>query len=396
MKLYGIKYVFGRLQTFFLSLVVIWVAFIFLNLIFSQYFDSAYQTMSVKDLVGNTDMIFQLEPQNHDMKKKELEKIDCFVNDMGQVPGLLAYGRYSMYIMVFNEIEQSSEGGETLLIMNKELLPLTNIIDYDNLGKEREGMLPVLAGEKYRKSLEVGQVLSSPFMEQKFYVAGFIDEKARWLSDSLFYSENSTINLEDKMIVLSDKSFSSSEDYIMSYINNIYLKVNSDTEAVLSEVYALSKQYGVTIKCHTVTDMIKEYQNDNKERLLFISVITLVISIVTLLSVSMVNVINYFYRKREIAIMLCVGFSTRRILFYLLLENGIKIVVGFIGSFLVTSVLRGSIYNADWIRENFIQRQVVVCMLIYGGLLILSSFLVMHFVLARQGVQKLLGGNYHD
>lgn len=394
------KYMFRQImedmQLCVLSIIVIIVAFIFVNLVFAQYFDTTYQVMCVKKLLGNTDSVIQLEFQNHNMEEMELKKINNFVNDLKELPGLQASGKYSMYTMVFTELQHEQETETPIIIMNKEILSLIENFPCDDWKLENCEEIPILVGEKYRQELTIGQVISSPFVRESFRVVGFMNENYQWLADSLFFSENNITKLDDKMIVISDEGFSPTEDFVLSYINNIYVKAYSNTEEVLKQLDKLSDKYEVILKCHTITDLIQEYQKENREIRLVISIITLIISVVALLSAWMTNIINFMYRKREYAIMICVGFSVRSLIFMLFLENSMKIILGYIGAHFVVNLLHTNLQEMDLARETFIQERVLEISIIYGVILLITSLLFLGYMLKRKSVQNLLGGNYYD
>lgn len=159
-----------------------------------------------------------------------------------------------------------------------------------------------------------------------YVVVGILAKDAQWIDESMIYSsepmELSYTYSLNNMIICEDKDVSS----------NIWIytvQKENKPEDVRDKIRSIAKEYGIDMKFSSLENVFKKKESENRkitkytdDFLWFVSVTTIVIMICIQLS-------NIVSRSREYGILYANGASTKDLLWIMIIENTIKLFLGF-------------------------------------------------------------------
>lgn len=292
--------------------------------------------------------------ENEDSIGDDFEELKEFVNSKENS----VYGAFQMTETYFDELENNSSlielnrkiqgdvlfeswlSGSEVIFIDPEIF---DIIDFDLskdnfLPVEKDGELypPIYAGKALEGIVSIGDVLTLSSLDEKYIVAGFF-EGSRWLN------ENDPVvqplrSAEYRFIA----RFSEAEKQIPHYHNMSRHSTVGSTflycpPSVAEEFNKRAAEMGIKFKVTSLNDFIAEYQESNEQwlkELLFLAVIVLICSAVSIVSVLCVNVL---LKKREYGIKIAFGSTEKRVILSLgielLLLNSVSGIIGFAAAY---------------------------------------------------------------
>lgn len=292
--------------------------------------------------------------ENEDRIGDDFEELKAFVNSRENS----VYGAFEMIGMYFNELENNSSlielnrkiQGEVsfesrlsvseVIFIDPEIFDIINFDlskdDFLPVEKDGECYPPIYAGKALEGIVSIGDVLTLSNLDEKYIVAGFFGG-TRWLN------ENDPViqplrSAEYRFIA----RFSEAEKQI-PHIHNMtrHSTVGSTflycSPSVAEEFSERAAELGIKFKVTSLHDFIAEYQELNEQwlkELLFLAVIVLICSAVSIVSVLCVNVL---LKKREYGIKIAFGSTDKSVILSLgielLLLNLVSGVIGFAAAY---------------------------------------------------------------
>lgn len=333
--------------TYFMVLMTLTNSFVF----YTQM--SEVRRMFKTDL-RNTYRVDGLFIENEDTIGEDFDELKDFVNSRENS----VYGAFEMYSMQFYELENDPKlielnrkiKGDTvpeswlsyaeMIFVDPEIFEILKFDlskeDFSPIEKDGVFYPPIYAGKALEGIVSVGDILTWDNYDEKYIVAGFFDGK-QWVN------ENDPVvqplrDIDHRFIT----QFSAAEKQDTLYYNmsrhstvgSTFLYCSQNTAEEFGERAA---EMGIKFEVTSIYDFIEEYQQKKEQTLrdqLFLSVIVLICSAVSIVSVLCVNVL---LKKREYGIRIAFGGTLKKVILSLGLEllllDMISGVIGFAAAY---------------------------------------------------------------
>ncbi|PWJ09644.1 FtsX-like permease family protein [Ruminococcus flavefaciens] len=228
-----------------------------------------------------------------------------------------------------------------------------------------------------------------------FIVAGILDSSQRWINDTLLYgfdlnAMDYTIDCKSCILSFYDGAPSSSDMWICA-------SENYSIDQVIDVVYELADKYNTEVR---YTTLRTSYERSAQDWIILNSILSKLIVIVCFSCVLMLlcyQIYRLLIMKREMGIMLSVGFSISEISKSLILSNIILSLV----SFLITIPL--SLFVVKWwfqandmmevVNKLLLKHSYPISLAVIICIIIISSILLIRFLNKLTPIEMIGGQN---
>lgn len=317
--------------TFFLALLTLTNSFAF-------YTQNADVCKLFRNDMDNTYRVDAVKIENEDNIGADFEELKAFVNEQENA----VCGAYDIVGTYFDELTDNPE----FIALNKkayagtkyekhpftvkvvyidtEILQIVNFEltenDFQPIEKDGELYLPLYAGTDFNEILSVGDTLTTSNAGEKYIVAGFLENK-KWLDDNdavtmppvslnhMFLAQFS--ELEKQL---------SKHDLNMIHHSTVGKIFMNCSKNVADEFNARATEKGIIFNVISLAEFTELWKSNNEEVLqqyLFLAVIVLICSAISIVSTLCVNVL---LKKKEYGIKIAFGSTKGRIILSLCLE----------------------------------------------------------------------------
>lgn len=317
--------------TFFLALLTLTNSFAF-------YTQSADVRKLFRYDIDNTYRVDALKIENEDNLGADFEELKAFVNEQEDA----VCGAYDIVGIYFDELTNNPD----FIALNKntyagtkyerqpmtvkvvyidtEILQIVNFEltedDFRPIEKEGELYLPLYAGTDFDGILSVGDTLTTSNVGEKYIVAGFLENK-KWLDDNdaitmppvslnhMFLAQFSELEKQRSV-----------QDLNMIHHSTVGKIFMNCSKSVADEFNARAVEKGIKFNVSSLANFATLWKTNNEEVLrkyLFLAVIVLICSAISIVSTLCVNVL---LKKKEYGIKIAFGSTKERIILSLCFE----------------------------------------------------------------------------
>ena len=431
-----VKYVmtqmFHRKISLFSSMIVVTIAFLFLQVVLYPFGERYYNEIAVNQSIRKPDKTYHVKFLDLNMNAVNAEKVKAVIEDIQTKDGVSG-GKFYTHNLRFQEFQKEEyyqinhtewafelspekeelmkqmnvDGLQDMIFLDPQLLPMCEVSLTDGrraeeVLEEYEGQNPVLVGYDYRNLVTVGQTLTENDSKQKFVVAGILSKDSQWLSYGDIDTIQGPVSLnhffltwarEKPMKRANRDVYSQWEDEVdetvYTYYNSIYFMVDGSVShnEIQSWIQMLEKKHGFPMQCQMITTILRDSITENIRELRLFILSAVVALVVTALSIGMASITSLLIRRKEYAVMSANGFLLGDIKQMIGLENLIKIGIPYV----VSNQLMARTWDKPVVAH--------LCMGIsgvYAVILIILCTAIPIFMLKRMNLTELLGGNAND
>ncbi len=317
--------------TFFLALLTLTNSFAF-------YTQNADVRKLFRYDMDNTYRVDAVKIENEDSIGADFEELKAFVNEQENA----VCGAYDIVGTYFDELTDDPEfialNQKAYIGTKYESYPLTVDVafidteilqivsfeltenDFQPVKKDGELYLPLYAGTDFDEILSVGDTLTMSGVGEKYIVAGFLENK-KWLDD------NDAITMPpvslDRMFLAQFSELEkqrSVNDLNMLHHSTVGKIFMNCSKNVADEFNARATEKGIKFNVISLTDFTELWETNNEKVLrqyLFLAVIVLICSAISIVSALCVNVL---LKKKEYGVKIAFGSTKERIVLSLCLE----------------------------------------------------------------------------
>ncbi len=373
--------------TFFLALLTLTNSFAF-------YTQNADVRKLFRYDMENTYRVDAVKIENEDNLGADFEELKAFVNEQENA----VCGAYDIVGLYFDELKDNSEfialnkkayagtGSESypftadVVFIDPEILQIVNFElaenDFQPIEKDGELYLPLYAGRDFDEILSIGDTLTMSRVGEKYIVAGFLENK-KWLDDNdavtmppvslnhMFLAQFSELEKQRSI-----------QDLNMIHHSTVGKIFMNCSENVADEFNARAIEKGIKFNVVSLAEFTELWETNNEEILrqyLFLAVIVLICSAISIVSALCVNVL---LKKREYGIKIAFGSTKERIISSFCLEMlFLNIISGAVAFGLSYRSFAGNIIQSY--REIYLKTLCSTSLMCLIGLMILLSVLVL-------------------
>lgn len=373
--------------TFFLALTTL-----------TNYFAFYTQLSEVRGMFrGDLNNIYRVNAvviENEDNIGSDFEELKSFVNaQQNSVCG--AYDVVGTYFDELNDnpefisLNQKAYAGKQydgypaiarVVYIDLEILETVNFelteSDFQPIEKNGELCTPLYAGKDFDGILSVGDILTMSRGGEKYIVAGFLSNK-KWFNGSdpvvippisLDHALFAPFSELEKQISVNDFNM-----IHQSTVGKFFLNCPKE---VADKFNAMAVEKGIKFKVTSLYDSIELWKSNNEKYLrddLFLSVIVLICSAISIVSALCVNIL---LKKREFGIKIAFGGTKEKIISSLCLEMlFLNLISGIIGFALSYRGFAGNII--DIYREYYLKTLCTTSLLCIIGLIVILVMLIL-------------------
>ncbi len=373
--------------TFFLALLTLTNCFAF-------YTQNADVRKLFRYDMENTYRVDAVKIENEDNIGADFEELKAFVNEQENA----VCGAYDIVGIYFDELTddpkfvalnkkayagtkyESYPFTADVVFIDPEILQIVNFElaenDFQPIEKDGELYLPLYAGTDFNEILSIGDTLTTSSAGEKYIVAGFLENK-KWLDDNdavtmppvslnhMFLAQFS--ELEKQLSV---------NDFNMIHHSTVGKIFMNCSKNVADEFNALAAEKGIKFNVISLADFTELWKTNNEEILrqyLFLAVIVLICSAISIVSALCVNVL---LKKKEYGVRIAFGSTKERIIlslcFEMLFLNIISGAIAFGSSY---RSFAGNIIQSY--REIYLKTLCSTSLMCLIGLMMLLTVLVL-------------------
>lgn len=372
--------------TFFLALLTL-----------TNYFAFYTQLSEVRRMFrGDLNNIYRVDAvviENEDNIGSDFEELKSFVNAQENS----VCGAYDVVGTHFDELTDNPEfislnqkayAGKQydgypaiamVVYIDLEILETVNFelteSDFQPVEKDGEKYTPLYAGKDFEGILLVGDTLTMSRGGEKYIVAGFLSDK-KWFngSDPVVLPPISLNHAFLAPFSESEKQLSVHDFNMIHYstVGKIFLNCPKE---VSDKFNAMAVEKGIKFKVTSLYDFTEIWKSNNEKHLseaLFLSVIVLICSAISIVSALCVNIL---LKKREFGIKIAFGCTKEKIISSLCLEMlFLNLISGTIAFALSYRSFAGNII--DSYREYYLKTLCTTSLLCVIGLIIFLALLI--------------------
>ncbi len=373
--------------TFFLALLTLTNSFAF-------YTQNADVRKLFRNDMDNTYRVDAVKIENEDNIGADFEELKAFVNEQENA----VCGAYDIVGIYFDELTDDPEfialnkkayaGTKSesypftadVVFIDPEILQIVNFElaenDFQPIEKDGELYLPLYAGTDFKEILSIGDTLTMSRVGEKYIVAGFLENK-KWLDDNdavtmppvslnhMFLAQFS--ELEKRRSV---------QDLNMIHHSTVGKIFMNCSKSVADEFNSRAAKKGIKFNVVSLAEFTELWEANNEEILrqyLFLAVIVLICSAISIVSALCVNVL---LKKREYGIKIAFGSTKERIFLSFCLEMlFLNIISGAAAFGLSYRSFAGNIIQSY--REIYLRTLCSTSLMCLIGLMILLTVLVL-------------------
>lgn len=407
--------IYNRRYMFFLSLLTIGVIFFYLDYMTYQSFEQYYQIWKAKETLADKGKnVYSLKFDDINFVETNEEKAKEFFEKVKEKCGTaggfyvtsvnmeqlapMDLGQLEWEELAMMEEEEWQKITQDMLIIDENIAGLCDCLleNGEPVGKvnlKKAENIPVFMGSNYKDRVKQGDVLTTYLTDDTYEVAGFFAQGTEWITDSLFFTTESAIPLDNCLLVFSDKEFEGVELQMSG--RNFYILSDMGKDKLDKEIQSIAEVMDISVSISSFEDLALEYKKENAEAMRLAKIILFTGLIVVALTSVLNSVMTVIARKKEYIVMNVCGVSYRDIFKMICMENIIKMVIPF--EFAILLMNQISYYHNKYRSDNYmyIQNKAVLVMLFYMlCLLVLCSMASVRY-LKRTDINK-VGGMFDD
>lgn len=236
-----------------------------------------------------------------------------------------------------------------------------------------QGYIPIYAGCKYRKILNVGDVIESGDGE-KYMIAGFMKKGQTLPIDDVAYIDSYYINAVTSL----DYSFVAVCDYTLYYSVYFSVKDGYEFDDVKYRLNLLAERENVSdMEIYNIGYVAAATDNSTKAVRKYLLELFLIVGIFTCVILVCYACMNIITEKYEFAVLYANGFNNRDIICIILIEQIIKILIAILLALPVVAVLANlyfeAVYESRQILNEIIFKDCLTGVLLMGVFVIVIS-----------------------
>lgn len=373
--------------TFFLALLTLTNSFAF-------YTQNADVRKLFRYDMDNTYRVDAVKIENEEKIGADFEELKAFVNEQENA----VCGAYDIVGIYFDELTNNPEFIELnkktyvgtkfesypltadVVFIDPEILQIVNFElaenDFQPIEKDGELYLPLYAGTDFDEILSIGDTLTMSRVGEKYIVAGFLENK-KWLDDNdavtmppaslnhMFLAQFSELEKQ--------RSVNDLNMIHHSTVGKIFLNCS---ENVADEFNARAAEKGIKFNVISLAEFTELWKANNEEVLrqyLFLAVIVLICSSISIVSALCVNVL---LKKKEYGVRIAFGSTKERIILSFCLEMlFLNIISGIIAFGLSYRSFAGNIIQSY--REIYLRTLGSTSLVCLIGLMMLLTVMVL-------------------
>ena len=292
--------------------------------------------------------------------KQHTEELRQLRDEIFNLPDIQSIGDYGLTSQTYEGTEELNEiqNREKKMFGQKEDLEVlhisSNLIQLcqtefteSDIWKKYEGKenyCKIYLGHNFQ-NIPVGTVYECRITDDisLFYVVvGILAEDAKWLDESMIYSsepmELSYTYSLNNMIVCEDKDVSS----------NIWIytvQKENKPEDVKDKIRSIAKEYGIDMKFSSLENVFQKKESENQKITKYTDDFLWFVSITTIVIMICIQLSNIVSRSREYGILYANGASTKDLLWIMIIENTIKLFLGFCVSMGILKIIIQNTYK---------------------------------------------------
>lgn len=369
--------IFRRKLLFILNIILCFIAFVLIGGALQNFNLLAYRVEKVRTVTAiEEDRLCVMKSTAYNFLEDETygKRLNQILAEVKGLSGVAWAGRYTAGTLVIPEYLDDPKAIEIAraaaaqdetripsevkirgmfggIAMDRELLGACRLgvlqEQYERFVVDEEGRLPILAGAAYRDLLKEGQVLVNAGGKQ-YVVIGFLKEGCRFFYEGgILESTKGYTPLDNRIIILPEDTDNSL--YVSSYKDTMLaaLAPGADVQEVTRQVNEAANRYGMGVEFQTLSQEIQAYRQSQAEEIRRWGLLALTVIGLGLLSVTATGAVGVLMEKRQYAIYMASGISTRSIGILVALENGVKVLLGMLlaAGYIYRELQRNWIYS---------------------------------------------------
>lgn len=247
------------------------------------------------------------------------------------------------------------------------------------------------------KEIPVGKVYTAEGSDWKYQVAGILKKDTSWVANEL-YSVSDAIHL----------SFTTS-------LNNLVLVVpmdetecpvgafyyatdkTADAESIQQTVLEIARQKNITINISTLKSILQEKASVNNQMTEYMRKFLWMVCITTVIIMACIQVSRLVSESRQYGIFYAAGLTNKDVVAMFLIENVVKLGIGFLFAIGVLQLYLDSTFRDSWywmkLSHTIFQSVTLPGMFLFSVILFSVISIVPLIVVRRAKPVTLLGGN---
>lgn len=407
--------IYNRRYIFLLSMLIIGVMFFYLDFMTYQSFEQYYQVWKAEDALADKGKeVYSLEFDDINFVETNAGKAKEFYEKVKEKYDM-AGGFYITSIfserltkMTLEELMQPAadatfdelmQVGTDMLIVDENIVKLCEVSLENGVAinemeqAAHDGNIPVIMGNNYKGQFNQGETFTIYLSDDIYEVAGFLEKGSEWISDSLFFSLESVLSLDNCLMVCKDDKFTKKELSLAR--NNFYIISDMGKEKLEKEIEGIAENMDISVSVSSFHDLVLEYKKENARAMRLAEIILFTGLIVVALTTVLNSVMAVIARKKEYIVMNVCGVSFKDIFKMLCMENIIKMVIPFEAAVLLMNQISyyHNKYRSDYYM--YIQNRAVLVMLLYMLLLLILCSAASVRYLKSADINK-AGGMFDD
>lgn len=343
--------------------------------------------------------------------EENLEKLSELQKELYESPEIENVGEYAIFAAEYEEMEELTkiQKENTKVIGNLEgfeflsiSMELTNLCQvefpqYDMPQTDGDESYKMYLGSNF-KDIPVGTVYNCVLSDGytiSYVVAGILQEGARWIGEDIIYENEPmqldyTYSLDNMAVVIQDGCMSNTWIYTRAD------EANSDD--VREKITAVADKYGIDLDFADLEKFFEKKESNNMTVKSNIENFFRFYTIAVIAIMLCIQLSNMISRSREYGIMYANGMGTRDLLCITVLENILKILLGFvltIGALKFEMHTHYASLGEYW--ESMANKILMECALgkIFFVMLILLVVIsvIPVYMICRMKTVELIGGN---